>query len=97
MTEFGRTAQLNGTRGTDHGTGGAMVMAGGTLRGGKIHSQWPGLAEADLYQRRDLMPTADVRSYAAWLMHDLFGVAKSDLQQRVFPGLQMMEDPKLVL
>ena len=46
MTEFGRTARLNGTGGTDHGTGGAMVLAGGALRGGRVVTQWPGLEEA---------------------------------------------------
>ena len=97
MTEFGRTARLNGTHGTDHGTGSTMLMAGGALRGGVVHSQWPGLAEVDLYQRRDLMPTADVRNYAAWLMHDLFGLSKPELQEKVFPGLLMTENPRLIL
>jgi len=57
LTEFGRTAAENGTKGTDHGTGGAMIYAGGALRGGRVLGDWPGLAEADLYNRRDLMPT----------------------------------------
>ncbi|MEX0338749.1 MAG: DUF1501 domain-containing protein, partial [Arenibacterium sp.] len=61
MTEFGRTAAINGTNGTDHGTGGAMVLAGGAIRGGRVYGDWPGLAEADLYARRDLMATGDVR------------------------------------
>ena len=60
VTEFGRTARLNGSKGTDHGTGGLMVMAGGALRGGKVMGDWPGLAESQLYDRRDVMPTRDV-------------------------------------
>lgn len=97
MTEFGRTARQNGTTGTDHGTGGAMVMAGGALRGGKVYGQWPGLAEADLYDRRDLRPTADVRSYAAAAMQGLFGLDQSVLEQAIFPGLDMDGAPGIVL
>ena len=61
MTEFGRTARENGSGGTDHGTGGTMLLAGGSLRGGRVFGRWPGLGEGDLYQGRDLMPTSDVR------------------------------------
>jgi len=89
MTEFGRTARENGSQGTDHGTGGAMLMAGGALSGARVHGRWPGLSEADLYARRDLMPTADVRAYAAWIMHDLFGLDQNTLERSVFPGLDM--------
>ena len=63
LTEFGRTPHENGTRGTDHGTGVAMIYAGGALNGGRVLGEWPGLAEVDLYNRRDLMPTRDVRAY----------------------------------
>lgn len=93
MTEFGRTARQNGTRGTDHGTGGAMVMAGGALKGGRVYGRWPGLAEADLYAGRDLMPTADIRAYGAWAMAGLFGISREVLEKTVFPGLDMGEDP----
>jgi len=97
MTEFGRTARINGTNGTDHGTGGTMVLAGGALRGGQVHGRWPGLAEADLYQRRDLMPTSDVRAQAAWVMRGLFGLSREVLEGTVFPGLDLGEDPGLIL
>ena len=96
MTEFGRTVAENGSRGTDHGTGGAMVMAGGALRGGKVFGQWPGLEEAALYARRDLMPTADVRSYAAWAMRNLYGLDRGTLEGAIFPGLEMGNDPGFV-
>ncbi|MEO3479100.1 DUF1501 domain-containing protein [Phaeobacter sp. CAU 1743] len=92
MTEFGRTARENGTGGTDHGTGGAMLLAGGAIRGGRIYGRWPGLEEAALYDRRDLMPTADVRAPAAWILRGLTGVGVADLEQTVFPGLRMEED-----
>ena len=96
VTEFGRTARENGTRGTDHGTGGAMILAGGAIRGGRVYGDWPGLDEAALYARRDLMPTADVRSYIAWLMHGMYGIDRSTLGAMVFPGLQLGRDPGLL-
>jgi uncharacterized protein (DUF1501 family) len=97
MTEFGRTVAENGTGGTDHGTAGAMLVAGGAIRGGKIYGQWPGLEEADLFERRDLMPTSDVRAWAAHAMRGLYGFDRGLLQDKVFPGLEMGEDPRLIL
>lgn len=97
MTEFGRTVRENGTGGTDHGTGGAMLLAGGAIRGGQVYGGWPGLAEADLFDRRDLMPTADLRSQVAWIMQGLIGVDRGALEQVVFPGLDMGADPGLLL
>ena len=97
VTEFGRTARPNGSNGTDHGTGGAMLMAGGAIKGGQVFGRWPGLSEADLYDRRDLMPTADVRAYAAWAMRGAFGLGRSELQSDIFPGLDMGSDPGMML
>lgn len=97
LTEFGRTARENGSGGTDHGTGGAMLYAGGALRGGQVLGQWPGLAEADLYDGRDLLPTRDVRAYAAWVMRDLMGLDQATLEQAIFPGLDLGPNPGLVL
>ncbi|MCV2893557.1 DUF1501 domain-containing protein [Lentibacter sp. XHP0401] len=96
MTEFGRTARLNGNGGSDHGTGGLMVMSGGALRGGRVWSDWPGLGEADLYQKRDLMPTRDVRAYTGWLMRGLFGFDSGFIESTIFPGLDMGANPKLI-
>ena len=93
MTEFGRTVRENGSRGTDHGTGGAMLMAGGALKGGRVMGRWPGLAEANLYQGRDLMPTSDVRAWAAWAMRGMYGFDRALLERSVFPGLDMGENP----
>ncbi|WP_420862836.1 DUF1501 domain-containing protein [Algirhabdus cladophorae] len=92
MTEFGRTVRENGTAGTDHGTGGAVVMAGGALRGGRVYGDWPGLRSRDLLDGRDLMPTADVRAYAAHAMRGLFGLDQATLEGAVFPGLDMGRD-----
>lgn len=97
MTEFGRTARLNGTKGTDHGTGGAMLFAGGALRGGQVVADWPGLGDGDLHDGRDLTPTRDIRAHAAWVMRALFGVPVADLERAVFPGLDMGPAPKLLL
>ncbi len=97
MTEFGRTVQENGTKGTDHGTAGAMVMAGGAVRGGRVLGAWPGLAEADLYDRRDLMPTSDVRAWAGWAMLGMFGMDATLLETNVFPGLILGNDPGILL
>ena len=101
VTEFGRTARENGTKGTDHGTAGAMLMAGGAIRGGQVlggaaQNAWPGLGQGDLYQGRDLMPTRDVRAHAAWAMRGLFGIETAVLEQAVFPGLEMGSDPALL-
>ncbi|MFN3209407.1 MAG: DUF1501 domain-containing protein [Roseovarius sp.] len=97
MTEFGRTARINGSGGTDHGTAGAMLVAGGAVRGGRVWGDWPGLAEADLYQQRDLMPTRDVRAYAGWAMRGLIGVETSQVESTIFPGLELGADPRLLL
>jgi uncharacterized protein (DUF1501 family) len=96
MTEFGRTARENGSRGTDHGTGGAVVMAGGALRGGQVVGDWPGLGTGDLLDGRDLRPTADVRAYAAHVMRGLFGLDRAVLEGAIFPQLDMGVDPRIL-
>lgn len=97
LTEFGRTARENGSAGTDHGTAGLMLMAGGALRGGQVMGRWPGLAEADLYDARDLMPTGDVRAPVAWALRGLAGVDTSTLERHVFPGLEMGSEMGILL
>ncbi|MEM9797473.1 MAG: DUF1501 domain-containing protein [Pseudomonadota bacterium] len=96
MTEFGRTAAENGSRGTDHGTGGTMILSGGALRGGTVWGDWPGLSEVALLDRRDVNPTGDVRRYAAWALRSLFGAEQAVLERMIFPGLEMAEDPRLL-
>jgi len=97
MTEFGRTARENGTKGTDHGTGGALLYAGGALRGGQVAGDWPGLAEVDLFDRRDLMPTADVRVTAGRVMQGLYGLTDDQITDVVFPGLDLTAGPGILL
>lgn len=97
LTEFGRTARENGGQGTDHGTGSAMLYAGGAMRGGEVIGDWPGLGEGDLYAGRDLLPTRDVRAHAAWVMRELIGIDQTTLEQAIFPGLDLGANPRLVL
>lgn len=96
MTEFGRTARENGSGGTDHGTGGAMLLAGGAVRGGRVFGDWPGLGEGALFEDRDLMPTGDVRRHAGWLLAGLYGLAGSEIARTVFPGVDLGSDPGLL-
>ena len=96
MTEFGRTVRENGSAGTDHGTGGALLMAGGAIKGGRAFGDWPGLGESDLYADRDLMPVRDIRAYAGWAMHGLFGVERQKIEQVIFPGLDLGSDPGML-
>lgn len=97
ITEFGRTARLNGTGGTDHGTGGAMLCAGGALHGGRVLGQWPGLAEATLYAQRDLMPTRDLRAHVGWVIRGLFGTSIADIETHIFPGVELGPPTGLLL
>jgi uncharacterized protein (DUF1501 family) len=84
-TEFGRTVAINGTRGTDHGTGAAAFVVGGAVHGGRVLGQWPGLKAADLYQGRDLRPTTDLRSVMKTVLRDHLQVARRHLDNAVFP------------
>ena len=86
VTEFGRTVAVNGTRGTDHGTGGVAFLAGGAVNGGRIVSDWPGLAQRDLYQNRDLKPTTDMRGVIKGVLAERFGIGEAALARAVFPG-----------
>src|SRR5215813_4409467 len=84
-TEFGRTARINGTQGTDHGTGTIALLAGGAVKGGRVIADWPGLKPANLYQGRDLAPTADLRTVIKGVMADHLGINERMLAQTVFP------------
>jgi uncharacterized protein (DUF1501 family) len=85
ITEFGRTVHINGTTGTDHGTGTVAFLAGGALAGGRIIADWPGLRSADLYENRDLKPTTDLRAALKGLLADQFGLSATVLGTKVFP------------
>lgn len=84
-TEFGRTAAINGTRGTDHGTATAAFLVGGAVRGGRVIADWPGLSSRALYQGRDLMPTQDLRSVMKGVMEEHLLIPTRALNTTVFP------------
>ena len=88
VTEFGRTVRVNGTRGTDHGTATAAVLAGGAVNGGKVLADWPGLADENLYEGRDLRPTMDLRSVFKGVLAEHLTVAPAFLDREVFPRSQ---------
>jgi uncharacterized protein (DUF1501 family) len=84
-TEFGRTARINGTEGTDHGTGTIALLAGGAVKGGRVISDWPSLKPAALYEGRDLKPTADLRAVIKGVLTDHLGIGERALAETVFP------------
>jgi uncharacterized protein (DUF1501 family) len=84
-TEFGRTARVNGTGGTDHGTASTLILAGGALKPGGIVGDWPTLEAAKLFENRDLAPTLEVRAVFKGLLRDHLGVDRDRLDTVVFP------------
>jgi uncharacterized protein (DUF1501 family) len=83
MSEFGRMARENGNGGTDHGHAGAMFAIGGSIKGGKVHGTWPGLAPEQLYEGRDLALTTDFRAVFSEIAAKHLGASQLN---RVFPG-----------
>ena len=94
LTEFGRTVKENGTWGTDHGWGSVGMLAGGTIKKSRVISQWPGLAEKDLYEQRDLVSTIDYRSVCAACIENALGLDHDLIAEKVFftPGLPRVYD-----
>lgn len=86
VTEFGRTARVNGTRGTDHGTAAAALLLGGAVNGGRVVADWPGLREAELFEGRDLRPTLDLRSLWKGVLRDHLGLDEAYVERVVFPA-----------
>ncbi len=84
-TEFGRTARINGTSGTDHGTGTVALVAGGAVNGGQVIADWPGLRPEKLYEGRDLAPTTDLRAVIKGVLADHLGISERVLATTVFP------------
>ncbi len=84
MTEFGRTARVNGTKGTDHGTATVAFVLGGAVAGGRVVADWPGLGSGKLFENRDLQPTRDLRAVAKGLLAQHLGLGAEALAT-VFP------------
>jgi uncharacterized protein (DUF1501 family) len=91
VTEFGRTARINGTQGTDHGTGTVALLIGGALKGGRVVADWPGLKASDLYENRDLKPTTDLRAVLKGLLRDHLRVDDRVLAEAVFPASEAVK------
>jgi uncharacterized protein (DUF1501 family) len=85
-TEFGRTARVNGTGGTDHGTAGAALMLGGAVKGGRVIADWPGLADRALFEGRDLAPTTALESVLAGAVAEHLRFDPAAAMARLFPG-----------
>jgi uncharacterized protein (DUF1501 family) len=85
MTEFGRTARPNGTRGTDHGTGGAGFILGTAVARSTVLADWPGLQDGALFEGRDLRPTLDTRAVLKAALAGTFDLTPAQLD-RAFPG-----------
>ena len=88
-TEFGRTVRINGTEGTDHGTGTIALLAGGAVEGGRVIANWPTLKPSSLYEGRDLAPTTDLRAVIKGVLSDHLGISESVLASSVFPDSAM--------
>ena len=94
MTEFGRTAHVNGTQGTDHGTGSVMFLAGGAVRGGRVIADWPGLRSNQLRDGRDLAATTDMRAVLKGVAVDLLDASPAALGRDVFPNSEPVQPGK---
>ena len=84
-TEFGRTARVNGTGGTDHGTGSTALVLGGGLKRGGIIGDWPTLKQEALFENRDVRPTLDMRGLFKGVLAEHMGVDRAALEAKVFP------------
>jgi uncharacterized protein (DUF1501 family) len=85
-TEFGREVAVNGTLGSDHGSGGAAFVLGGAVNGGRVIADWPGLAKKDRFEGRDLRITTDLRAVQRTLLAEHLGVPRAALDATVLPG-----------
>jgi uncharacterized protein (DUF1501 family) len=85
MSEFGRAVAENGSRGTDHGHGNAMLVIGGGVKGGSVYGEWPGLSVDDRFEGRDLAVTTDFRDVCAEVVAKHLGASRQTLAT-VFPG-----------
>ena len=92
MSEFGRTAHQNGTGGTDHGHANAMFVLGGNVKGGRVYGRWPGLADGQLNEGRDLTITTDYRQVLGEVVSKTIGATNLEV---TFPGARI--NPKQFL
>jgi uncharacterized protein (DUF1501 family) len=86
-TEFGRTARANGTGGTDHGTGAVAMLLGGPVQGGRVLTDWPGLAQGQLLDGRDLRPTLGLDALVTAACAETFGLDPQLTARTLFPSM----------
>jgi uncharacterized protein (DUF1501 family) len=96
VSEFGREVAINGTQGTDHGTGGVAFVLGGAVKGGRVVADWPGLAKRQRYEGRDLRITTDLRSVLKGLLSDHLQVTTASLNTNVFTGSEALPSLNLL-
>lgn len=87
-TEFGRTVKVNGTQGTDHGTGSLAMLMGGAVNGGRVVADWPGLGDAALYEARDLRPTTGLDTLLSSAVASHFDLTAARTAQKLFPDMK---------
>jgi uncharacterized protein (DUF1501 family) len=85
-TEFGREVAVNGTMGSDHGTGGAAFVLGGAVAGGRVIADWPGLSKSQRFEGRDLRVTTDLRAVMKGVLSDHLKLATATIENTVLPG-----------
>lgn len=90
VTEFGRTAKVNGTEGSDHGTASVAMLVGGAVKGGRVVADWPGLKGQNLHEGRDLKPTTDLRALMKGVLAHHLGLPANVLGETVFPGSSLI-------
>jgi uncharacterized protein (DUF1501 family) len=89
MSEFGRALSENGSRGTDHGHGNAMLAIGAGVKGGAVYGRWPGLERDQLFEGRDLQVTTDFRDVFAEVVTAHLGIRDAS---PIFPGYQITKE-----
>jgi len=89
-TEFGREVAINGTLGTDHGSGGAAFVLGGAVRGGRVLADWPGLGPRERFEGRDLRITTDLRAVLKPVLAEQLQLSRAVLEREVFPGSETL-------
>ena len=95
-SEFGREVAVNGTLGTDHGTGGVAFVLGGPVKGGPVVADWPGLARGQRYEGRDLKITTDLRAVLKGVLAEHLQIAMRVLDNEVFPGSERVRPLSLL-
>jgi uncharacterized protein (DUF1501 family) len=86
-TEFGREVEVNGTLGTDHGSAGAALLLGGSLPGGQVVSDWPGLSARQRFEGRDLRTSLGLRELMGQLLVQHLGLSEAHVRREVLPGV----------